>query len=570
MKSGRKNLKRAVEERSLTLQDGESIMKVVSLRGSNLIEVVDAKGETSLALIPAKFQKSMPENFKSTALEGSHKNPEKDNSQEEVNDLGSSDDEYLPPLEANVNRIRPPKLHSDAESDSESDADVQDLRAAQGEIKALRASENLEIKKLTEEKRDALAAQYGAEATLRRVHANQKDDDSLPISSVIAPLEAEIKMYKNEIAALQEDKKAMERPTKSKESALLEAERILRSALERALIVEEVQNQNYELRRQIEICLVPIFSKILKKTNSQKVPSLLLLGVVVIVVIISIVVDAIKLFSHDPRISFALFIHPFLLPLVHPMFLVPLLHALPLLVLLLRSVCFHLTQEKLKLRLKTLEEGLKHASNAPAGSPKPDRSSSFLGFLTSNGAVRKRSASQPRASTSGRNSPMKQLNIEARNPNASGEVKRADSFGRRSGSGENLLRSAMWVSRSKFVDSTGKENNEAEANKDANVGKLKSSDKSILTEAKGRAGADGDMQNREITIQDLQNMDSSNSSHEDVVSGFVYDRLQKEVISLRKSCEAKDSSLNVKDQEIQILIKKVDALTKAIEVESRK
>ncbi|KAJ4825656.1 hypothetical protein Tsubulata_038886 [Turnera subulata] len=172
MKSGRKNLKRAVEERSLTLQDGESIMKVVSLRGSNLIEVVDAKGETSLALIPAKFQKSMwvkrgsfivvdesgkekalesgskvacivtqvlfyeqvrrlqksaewPENFKSTALEGSHKNPEKDNSQEEVNDPGSSDDEYLPPLEANVNRIRPPELHSDAESDSESDADVQ-------------------------------------------------------------------------------------------------------------------------------------------------------------------------------------------------------------------------------------------------------------------------------------------------------------------------------------------------------------------------------------------------------------------------------------------------------------
>ena len=53
----------------------------------------------------------------------------------------------------------------------------------------------------------------------------------------------------------------MERLTKSKESALLEAEGILRSALERALIVEEVQNQNYELRRQIEICQV-LFCKI--------------------------------------------------------------------------------------------------------------------------------------------------------------------------------------------------------------------------------------------------------------------------------------------------------------------
>lgn len=46
----------------------------------------------------------------------------------------------------------------------------------------------------------------------------------------------------------------MDRLNKSKEAALLEAERILRSALERALIVEEVQNQNFELRRQIEIC----------------------------------------------------------------------------------------------------------------------------------------------------------------------------------------------------------------------------------------------------------------------------------------------------------------------------
>ena len=59
--------------------------------------------------------------------------------------------------------------------------------------------QNLEIKKLKNEKKDAFAAQYAAEATLRRVHANQKDDDSPPFESVIAPLEAEIKMYKNEV-----------------------------------------------------------------------------------------------------------------------------------------------------------------------------------------------------------------------------------------------------------------------------------------------------------------------------------------------------------------------------------
>ena len=59
--------------------------------------------------------------------------------------------------------------------------------------------QNLEIKKLTSERKEALAAQFAAEATLRRVHANQKEDDSVPIESVIAPLEADIKMYKNEV-----------------------------------------------------------------------------------------------------------------------------------------------------------------------------------------------------------------------------------------------------------------------------------------------------------------------------------------------------------------------------------
>lgn len=60
--------------------------------------------------------------------------------------------------------------------------------------------QNLEIKRLTTEKKDAVAAQYAAEATLRRVYANQKDDDSLTLASVVAPLEAKIKMYKNEVS----------------------------------------------------------------------------------------------------------------------------------------------------------------------------------------------------------------------------------------------------------------------------------------------------------------------------------------------------------------------------------
>lgn len=59
--------------------------------------------------------------------------------------------------------------------------------------------QNLDMKKLAEEKKEALSAQYAAEATLRRVYANQKDDDPMPIELFIAPLEAELKMCKNEV-----------------------------------------------------------------------------------------------------------------------------------------------------------------------------------------------------------------------------------------------------------------------------------------------------------------------------------------------------------------------------------
>ncbi|KAL5538489.1 hypothetical protein UlMin_044403 [Ulmus minor] len=166
MKGGRKNLKRAAEEESWTLEDGHTVMQVLSLRGSNLIEVMDAQGEKSLALFPAKFQKSMwikrgsfvvvdesgkekalesgskvacivskvlfyeqvrtlqkssewPEIFKTTILDDSSGSLPRETTQEEENVLESSDDDGLPPLEANTNRIRPFELHSDTESDSD-------------------------------------------------------------------------------------------------------------------------------------------------------------------------------------------------------------------------------------------------------------------------------------------------------------------------------------------------------------------------------------------------------------------------------------------------------------------
>lgn len=44
-----------------------------------------------------------------------------------------------------------------------------------------------------------MAAQFAAEATLRRVHAAQKDDDMPPIEAILAPLEAELKLARQEV-----------------------------------------------------------------------------------------------------------------------------------------------------------------------------------------------------------------------------------------------------------------------------------------------------------------------------------------------------------------------------------
>ena len=59
--------------------------------------------------------------------------------------------------------------------------------------------QNLEAKKINDEKKAALAAQFAAEATLRRVHAAQKDEDMPPIEAILAPLEAELKLARQEV-----------------------------------------------------------------------------------------------------------------------------------------------------------------------------------------------------------------------------------------------------------------------------------------------------------------------------------------------------------------------------------
>lgn len=196
-------------------------------------------------------------------------------------------------------------------------------------------------------------------------------------------------------------------------------------------------------------------------------------------------------------------------------------------------------QDKMKIRLKTLEEGLKHGSsfsdnpNAFCGSPKQGKSNHLFGILSSNAGLRKRSTSQPRGNIS-RSS--QQPDVENEASNAAVKMTRANSFKKKFASGENLVRKSLWASRSKVVDSDEKEN--ATVSDD----KFKDNETNIS----------GDIENHGDANEEPENKDNSHSISDDTVSGFLYDRLQKEVINLRKSCEAKDSILNAKDEEIKV------------------
>ncbi|CAN6913381.1 unnamed protein product [Brassica oleracea] len=433
-----------------------------------------------------------------------------------------------------------------------------ELLAAKAEIEALRTNEELknrafeeltenvrkwgerlgqkevEMKKLEEEKEDALAAQEAAEEALRRVYTHEHEDDSLPLESVIAPLEAQIKFQKHQISALQEDKKALERLTKSKESALLEAERILKSALERALIVEEVQNHNFELRRQIEIFQEEY--KFLEKINRQKVLEIEKLSQTIgeleeAILAGGTAANAVRDYRRQisqlnakkrtlerelarvkvsaSRVALAVANewkdeNDRVMPVKQWLEERRLLHGEmqklkdKLGVSERTAKAESQLKERLKLRLKTIEDGLKSSPNTfsiSTTTTKTEKSGKILGFLTSGGGggSKKRSSSQPRGSVTGRIHALNQPTNRA-------------------------------------AETDGKENSKISAN----------------------------------------GLSDQDAKGEDMVSGFLYDRLQKEVIALRKVCESKEGTINAKNEEIKMLLKKVDALTKAIEVETKK
>ncbi|WOK97516.1 hypothetical protein Cni_G06224 [Canna indica] len=479
-----------------------------------------------------------------------------------------------------------------------------ELTEAQAEIKALRLSErarekaveelteewtkmdeklkltesllenrNLEIKKINDEKKAALAAQFAAEATLRRVHAAQKDDDMPPIEAILAPLEAELKLARQEIAKLQDDNRALDRLTKSKEAALLEAERTVQIALAKASLVDDLQNKNQELMKQIEICQEE--NKILDKMHRQKVAEVEKLSQTVreleeAVLAGGAAANAVRDYQRkvqemseemktlDRELSRAKVtanrvavvvanewkdandkVMPVKQWLEERRFMQGEMQQLrdKLAIAERAARSEALLKEKFHLRLKVLEDGLRMSASGTTRN-------NIEGKNAGNGPSRRQSLGGSE-------------NIPK---SANGYLSRRSSFQMRSSiSSITVLKHAKGTSKS-FDGGTRSLDRSKVLLNGAGLSMNKSSDatEDIVSHNSWKESPD-------VKINEFRSTDS-----DDCVSGLLYDMLQKEVIALRKACHEKDQSLKDKDDAIEMLAKKVDTLTKAMEVEAKK
>ncbi|KAM0951337.1 putative microtubule-associated protein [Dioscorea sansibarensis] len=390
------------------------------------------------------------------------------------------------------------------------------LRATEKQLE----DKNLEIKKLSKEKKESMAAQFAAEAALRRVHAAQKDETSVSVESLVAPFESKIKMYKNEISLLQEDNKALESITKSKDMALIEAEKILCSALERALVVENVQNQNFELRRQIEILQEE--NKLLDKTNRQKVAEVEKLSQTVHKLEESLLSNGETnnaLLEYQRKIS-------------------------------------ELNEEKKEVERELAK--VKITANRMEGNEKVMPVKQWL---------------DERKYLQGEINRLRdKLVVSERTAKADAQLK--DKFRLRLKTLEECLKNQSGPKRRPLSDQPRPATNANRVSKDVGSGRFMKRMNKPKTVTNGRknlvrrskASDDNCEKVDEIAPEEVE-MSVRNckedecDDHEDKVSGFLYDRLQKEVLKLRKSQEEKDGVLIAKEDEMKMLLRKIDALT---------
>ncbi|KAH0866208.1 hypothetical protein HID58_083419 [Brassica napus] len=418
-------------------------------------------------------------------------------------------------------------------------------------IENLLESKNLEIKKINEEKKASTAAQFAAEASLRRVHAAQKDDDMPPIEAILAPLEAELKLARQEIANLQDDNKSLDRLTKSKEAALLDAERTVQSALAKASMVDDLQNKNQELMKQIEICQEE--NRIIDKMHRQKVAEVEKLmqsvreleeAVLAGGAAANAVRDYQRKFQEmneerkilERELARAKVNANRVATVVANEWKDSNDQVMPVRQWLEERRFL----QKFLLRLRVLEESLKRpTSNGNRGTPGvrsssngPSRRQSLGGTGTetspkysSNGSLTKRTpSSQSRSLTASASTVLK---------HAKGTSVSFD------GGTRSLDRNKVLMSRPGSNFSLNHQSSEGA---------------SRVESGSSVKGEESD----------------EKSTDNDSVPGVLYDFLQKEVITLRKAAHEKDQSLRDKDEAIEMLAKKVETLTKAMEVEAKK
>nr|GMC86005.1 microtubule-associated protein 70-1-like isoform X1 [Ipomoea batatas] len=434
---------------------------------------------------------------------------------------------------------------------------------------ALLESKNLETKKLNDEKKAALAAQFAAEATLRRVHAAQKDDDLPPIEAIIAPLEAELKLTRMEVAKLQDDNRALDRLTKSKEAALLEAERTVQMALAKAALVDDLQNKNQELMKQIEICQEE--NKILDKMNRQKVAEVEKLTQTVreleeAVLAGGAAANAVRDYQRkmqemneekrllDRELARAKISANRVAVVVANEWKDSNEKVMPVKQWLEERRFYQGEMQQLRDKLAVAERTAK--AEAQLKEKYQLRFKVLEERLKSNSNVTSRTASEIRSVSNGRTRRQSFGGIESMSkPSQNGLLSR-----KATQSGASRLKKANNLSTWFDGDSKSEGKDQSNGNID---------DKDF---GSGKAIRDPHS-NGILTLHENGNgktTDRTKLESEDYVSGALYDMLQKEVISLRKVCQEKDQMVKDKDDAIEMLAKKVETLNKAMEIEAKK
>ncbi|CAJ2663380.1 unnamed protein product [Trifolium pratense] len=479
-------------------------------------------------------------------------------------------DRELSDAQAEIKALR----HSERLREKAVEELTEELSKVDGKLKlteSLLESKNLEIKKINDEKKAAMAAQFAAEATLRRVHAAQKDDDMPPIEAILAPLEAELKLARQEIAKLQDDNKALDRLTKSKEAALLEAEKTVQIALVKASMVDDLQNKNQELMKQIEICQEE--NKIMDRMHRLKVAEVEKLTQTVreleeAVLAGGAAANAVRDYQRkvqemneerktlDRELARAKVtanrvavvvanewkdsndkVMPVKQWLEERRFLQGEMQQLRDKLAIVERTAKSEAQlkEKYQLRLKVLEESLRGNSNGGNRSTPEGRSVS----------------NSRRQSLGGADNFSK--------PTSNGFLhRRLPSFQLRSSiSSSTVLKNAKGTSKSFDGGTRSLERSKMQLNGAPQSYSFNQS----LEETKEREA--------DVNLDDKAN-DFPTGDTEDSVPGILYELLQKEVMALRKSSHEKDQSLKDKDDAIEMLARKVDTLTKAMEVEAKK